>query len=145
MNKITRTFEVGDYVSVKSPQIDRHGTDLSRIAAIKIRKTSQYTRILNELQTEFGILNDKYAADDLEPVPTSLVDLKSANIPTKKISLREATFKTNNSTTSINTKLFFNCNGLCTEDNRCKCWKVKQKCTCHCHAKSTKTNCFNKL
>ena len=98
-----------------------------------------------ELQTQFGILNDKYAADDLEPVLTPLIDLKAPGIPSKKISLREATIKTNDSATSINTKLLCNCNGLCAEDNRCKCWKAKQKCTSHCHAKSTKVNCCNKI
>ena len=126
-NKKTMTYEVGDYVSVKSPRIDRHGTDLPRIAAIIISKTSQYTRTFYELQTQFGILSDKYAADDLEPVPTPLIDLKSQAIQTKQISLREATMKTNNSAHSINTKLKCNCNGLCQNDNRCKCWQAKQK------------------
>ncbi len=73
---------------------------MSRILAIIIKKTSQYTRVFYELQTQFGILNDKYDADDIEQVPTPLIDLKSTNIPTVKISLREAKMKTNDSANS---------------------------------------------
>ncbi len=73
-NKKSRTYNVGDYVSVKSPRIDRHGTDLPRINSIVIRIINQYTRTFYELKTEYGILNDKYAADDLEPILTPMID-----------------------------------------------------------------------
>jgi hypothetical protein len=51
--------------------------------------------------------------------------------------------KTNDSANSVNTKLKCNLNGLCSEDNRYKCWEAKQKCTSH--AKSTKVKCSLKF
>ena len=145
-NKITHTFKVGDYVSVQSPRIDRHGTDLPRIAAIVIRLCNQSGTTYYELQTKFGILDVKYRVDDLEPIYTPIIDLTAEEIPKKLISLREATISTNttSSSTNINTKLSCQCNNSCYKDKRCKCFKNNQVCTSHCHGKSKVNVCCNK-
>ncbi len=143
-NKKSRTYNVGDYVSVKSPRIDRHGTDLPRITSIVIRIINQYTRTFYELKTEYGILNDKYAADDLEPILTPMVDL-TLSTTSNKVSLREVTMSTNNNletdpcVVKVNTNISCKCTLGCFNDKRCSCFKVGQKCTSHCHGSKSKT------
>ncbi len=98
-------------------------------------------------KTQFGILNVKYTADDLQLVPTPLHDLTTADIPITKLSLREVTMKTNeklSNITNMNINITCNCSTGC-KNNTCKCLKNNQKCTSHCHSKSNSKACCNKL
>ena len=64
-NKKTNEFNVSDKVSVKIPRIDRGGVDFPRLLGV-VSKVYEHQEKFYEILTEYGILNDKYRASDLE-------------------------------------------------------------------------------
>ena len=137
-NKKTTEFKVNDKVSVKIPRIDRGGVDFPRLPGI-VSKIFDHQKKFYEILTEYGILNDKYRASDLESfsglVNVDLLDYENGKYT--QISLKSAAGVQNartGSTELVNT--ICNCQGLCKSDNRCKCFKIGKKFTSHCHLKT---------
>ena len=134
-NRKTREFKEGDNVSVKIPRIDRGGHNFSRISGT-VCKVSTHKEAFYYVLTVYGVLADKYRASDLEPFSGIVgVDIKNYE-SSKEISLREAALLQGSNTGSIEkANVTCNCIGVCFEDGRCKCWKLRTKCTSHCHLK----------
>ena len=138
-NKKTREFKVGDNVTVKIPRIDRSGTDLKRLPG-KVCKISDHKQKFYHVLTQWGILNDKYQEGNLEPF-SGLVDvnLEEYEKNYNPISLTSAaSLQSSNTGSKENVITKCNCGTLCKGDNRCKCFKLGQKCTSHCHLKMAK-------
>lgn len=136
-NKRTLEFEIGDKVSVAIPRIDRGGSDLPRLPGVIGRSANDYYEIV----TEFGILNDCLRADDLElyngPLNFDYQEVKN------KIPLRKAAMLINNRNKDLkDTEISCDCGGNC-KNNRCKCFKLSEKCNSHCHLKSESKKCSN--
>ena len=82
-NKRTRTFDVGDSVSVLIPRIDRGGSDLPRLPGVVGRVSREYYEIV----TQYGILNDCLMASELEDYH-GILGFEPESI-SNKITLRE--------------------------------------------------------
>ena len=97
-----------------------------------------------KILTPYGYLADSYRADDLEPY-CGLVNVQIDDYATryKKISLRKAAALSVNRGELAEIITSCNCNNVCTDDNRCKCFKAKVKCSSHCHGKSKIRCCTN--
>ena len=82
--------------------------------------------------TDYGTLNDWYRVCDLEPY-AGVLNVEISDYETKKVSLTEAARLQGCRTGSVEmVNAVCNCN---VEDKRCKCWKLRKKCTSHCHFK----------
>lgn len=138
-NKRTLEFAVGDKVSVLIPRIDRGGSDLPRLPGI-IRRVSNEGEFY-EIVTEHGILKDCLRACDLE-MYYGLLSFELSAI-TNKISLREASKKTNKRDRDLTEiEISCQCNGTCS-GGKCKCFSLGVKCNSHCHIKSVNKCCKN--
>ena len=125
-NKKTIEYKVGDAVTVRIPDVDRGGSEFRRFPA-KIFKISGEKEQFFELVTPYGTLNDKLRACDFQPF-SGIVDCSLIEAQPVKISIREVAIKFANRNLSIKEiKTICNCNGICFEDNRCKCYKNKKK------------------
>ena len=124
-NKKTVDFELGQLVTVQIPRIDRGNCDFRRLPAMICAVSGRIDQFF-KLLTLFGILSDSYRADDLEPY-YGIVNVQIENYESryKKISLREAADSYVNRGETVEIVTSCNCNGVCTDDNRCKCHKAK--------------------
>lgn len=144
-NKQTREFKIGDRVSVSIPPIDRAHVTLPRLPCI-VKNVSKVRESFYTLVCSHGVLNVKYRVSDLEPYNGVFnFDLDSA--PSKEITLREAVRLGEMREKDLKeTRTKCNCKVPCAQDNRCSCFKLKQKCTPHCHSNSKppKNKCKNR-
>jgi len=86
-----------------------------------------------------GILEVTYGGNELNLVVTAdFPELE--NIPTQRISLREAAKAQSVVGPASGRQLKCMCKGACL-DSRCSCRKAKQNCSEHCH--KTSSNCQN--
>jgi transposase InsO family protein len=139
-NKRTLEFEEGDFVTVLKPRVDRGGSDMPRLPGQIIKKSGEKD-IFYKIATVYGILDVQYRVYDLE-IYHGIILEKDIN-KNITISLREATLKSNIRTDLPEPIINCNCNGKCTGDGRCKCFKANVKCSSHCHVKSKCKICIN--
>ncbi len=138
-NKVTRSFELGDKVSVKIPRIDRGSADFTRLPGI-VGKVSCHNQTFYSIITVFGTLNDSYRACELEPY-SGIISVVHEDLDIKKISLHEAANLQAARTGSLEEiNAVCNCTNKCYNDKRCSCFKIGKKCTSHCHIKKVRGN-----
>ena len=121
-----REFAVGDKVTIKIPEVDRHKTDPRRLPAVIIKVCGSKLKTY-ELQCVAGIIMQKYTANDLEPFHGLILH----PLPDMKVTLRSAAIFSRPPGTS--TPMSCSCKKGC-QTNRCKCRVNKTSCTSRCHS-----------
>lgn len=116
-------FTMGQEVSVKIPKIDRGSTDMTRLPAVIVRKSSSSLPVY-KLLTKYGTLKNSYTASNLMAYP----GIVPVGNPDKVVSLREAAILSNSMTKLV----FCKCKKGC-KTTTCKCKKNKQVCSSRCH------------
>ena len=94
--------------------------------------------IFYHIVTQWGILNDKYRAYDLESYSGIIENVNINNLEkTSTLSLTEAAKLQGFQTGQIESIVkVCNCTGVCKGDGRCSCWSNNGgKCGSHCHLK----------
>ena len=124
-------FDVGDTVSVAIPVHDRAATDMRRLPGQVTKVTGSAVQMFT-ITTEFGVLQSKLRAGDLEHY-TGVVAANSE----VTVSLREAARAQNSNNAFIRKKC--NCTASCTT-NRCSCRSNSITCSTHCHQSKPCTN-----
>ena len=121
--------QVGDSVTIPIPLVDRGRGDPRNILGVIIDRDE------NDIYTvavKGGILNSKYCRNQFEVCQQHFLDESSVNL-SQKIGLRQAVIK--ESRTGGQGYIRCHCAGShrC-ENNRCKCFKSKIKCSSRCHS-----------
>jgi len=139
-NKKTTVYQVGDQVTIRIPTIDRAATNFKRLPGV-VAALKSYNGQMHRILTEYGVLNDWYGADDLEKllaghIDVNLDDFKKHPDDVPTISLTSAAALQASNTGSLEAvKTMCNCFAGCSQDKRCKCFRLGLKCTSHCHGK----------
>jgi hypothetical protein len=137
-------FSIGDKVSVKVDKLDRISLDLKRIPGVVSAKSGDKDLFFS-ITTEFGILETKYRAYELEKYYGALnFDISKIS---QKITLREVCRKFNKRVVEVDkASIHCKCSGRCFNDKRCNCFKNKKICTSHClnHISGKNCVCTNK-
>ena len=130
-NKKTVEYKVGDKVSLKIPSIDVGGSELRRLPCI-ISKVVSNKYVLT---SEYGIIENKYGAQELEYYNGILeIDLDKVN---NLLSLRAAAAKAGNRSKQMNEiEVSCDCMSSC-QTKRCECYKAQLPCNSHCHIKKS--------
>ncbi|CAG8466835.1 4879_t:CDS:1 [Paraglomus brasilianum] len=103
-------FDIGDYVRVNIPRVDRTGIDRRSLPVMEVLDGGVY-----HLGCAYGILGTCYQVFDLESISAEFPELE--NIPEKQISLTEAVKMQSSATV---TGALCHCKSKC-DSNRCPC------------------------
>ena len=135
--KKVRTFDVGDFVSVRIPRIDRAATDLHRLPCVIVECQGK-KHFLYRLRCNIGVLESSYPGSELEvyggALQVGVHDWKNA----PKVSLREASKLANPYNAYYGASC--NCKKGCI-GKRCSCVKAGKPCSTRCHSGKSCTNC----
>lgn len=132
-------FEVGEYVSLRIPRIDRSSTDLHRLPCVVVEVVGK-SQAMYRLRCKYGVLKTCFDAGDLECFQSTY------NIPIDgwkdqpKVTVREAARQQAPCNAFIKNRC--NCKAGTCNTRRCHCKKSGIECSTHCH-KGEK--CKNKL
>lgn len=125
------SYEIGDFVRIGIPKIDRSGTDRKLLICKVIGTVNER---LYRLGCKSGILKNSYHATEL--MPTKATDFPELReIPNTFISLREAALCQSRGEM---TGYQCNCKGSC-RTNHCNCRKAGVSCGARCHGGSSNT------
>ncbi|CAG8539724.1 13168_t:CDS:1, partial [Racocetra persica] len=129
-------YEIGEYVKISIPKIDRFDTDRPILPCRILNKLNHNDTFKYRLGCKDGILNNLYCAGEMEPLGVREFS-ELENIPTDYISVREAARSQNSGTF---TGTICKCKGSCST-NKCHCKKASARCGSKCHSGNT---CDNK-
>ncbi|XP_068226874.1 uncharacterized protein [Palaemon carinicauda] len=118
----TVEFNVGDFVTVAVPKLDRTTCEDKRLPA-QVHQVCGDAAKSYVLASQFGILNGRYRAGGIAPYHGSL-DADTS----QKVTLREAARMSNPSRKFIRKRC--TCAGMCNT-KRCPCFREGQLCTNH--------------
>jgi hypothetical protein len=142
-NKKLIAFEVGEFVTVLIPAVDRGHSDMPRLPA-KITKIIEKENTVTRynLVSVHGVLDVNYCGRDLEKYTGVLrIDPKAMDT---QISLHTAAGLASNHTSALTfANVKCNCKTDC-KSGHCACFKSLQKCTSHCHSQNAACKCKNK-
>ena len=148
--KITREFEINEFVTILVDKLDRFSIDLKRIPA-KIISKSGNKQVFYTLLTQHGILSQKLEAGCIDKyhgifeVDQNLLSEWTSKNITKSIREVAKAFNQHQPKKINFSKLHCSCRGKCFEDARCKCFQNKQPCSSHCtnHLTGSNSKCKN--
>jgi hypothetical protein len=126
-------FDIGDYVRVNIPRVDRTGID-RRSLPCKVMEVLDGG--FYRLGCAYGILRTCYQVSDLESISAEFPELE--NIPDKQISLTEAAKMQSSATV---TGALCRCKSKC-DSNRCPCKRTGTGCGSRCHP--SQLTCMNR-
>ena len=130
--KRPNNYEIGDFVRIAVPKIDRFGIDRPTLPCKILEKVKdQY-----KLGSKFGVIDALYSLGELEPLGVEQFP-ELETIPTNKITVREASRLQNVGPT---TSTICNCKGTCNS-KKCNCRKNGNNCGSRCHSGR---QCYNK-
>ena len=130
-----------DFVSVYIDRVDRGHADFKRLPGRIINEKIGKNLTTFTIGTAYGVLDKGYCGKDLQIYNGILAILPEKD--SKKISLRQAAALASNHTVDLSiVTTSCNCNQTC-QNNSCRCFKNKLKCTSHCHSKSRVKCCIN--
>jgi hypothetical protein len=119
-------YQIGDFVRIAVPKIDRFSIDRPTLPCKILEKTenNQY-----RVGSKFGIIGICYSAGELESLGTrSFPELDE--IPPNQITIREAARL--QSVGSVSGGIC-NCKSEC-DNNRCRCKRMSENCNSRCHS-----------
>ncbi|XP_066922014.1 uncharacterized protein [Clytia hemisphaerica] len=130
--KRVASFSVGEHVGLLIPEKIRKKADIKRLPCIVLQKSNNRHCESFSLMSEYGILNGKFTASELEKYPGQVNGLDDV-----KLSLNAASLKLLGKE-AISCK----CSTFCS-NNLCVCFKNSVPCSSKCH-KGMNQNCRNK-
>jgi len=134
--KKINSFNVGDYVLLKTEGIDRSIADPVNLLCIILEKKD----VLFKLGCKVGILDSMFGFNAFEKTELVTTFLKQ-DIPDKKISVREAI----RSLSVGHGQGVLKCNCKAGKCDKCSCAKASQKCNSRCHGGYENNKCLNKI